>query len=1415
MKHWLKNVTAVVICIVLAAGGIPSLSGAQASSAADTGAAAGTTAAAAEEYTAPTNLPAMYINLDDGVQQSEIDKDTYRTAAISLVGADGYDDIIDAAGSIKGRGNYSWSAEKKPYNIKFESKTNVLGMGKAKKWVLIANYWDKTMLRNYITLKMASDVGLAYTPEVRFIDLYVNGVYCGNYLLTEKIEIGKERVNIDDENGGVLFEIEAAYRHEDHTYCHETASGVHFTYKEPEYEDDNEGTVFNTAFIQNMMNTMNPILDEIDASLSQGYSAYSQYIDVDSFVNWYIVNEFCKNYDSQFVTSCYCYYDPADGLLHMGPVWDYDTCYGNQSASGYGVPEGYLISTGSPWYQMLTADSDFMDLVKSRWTELKADGTIYQVLQNTLDGASEIAESEVLNNQAWPNQLLTEGPRGDGTQTYHTYQQELDYLKRFIAERTIWLDEQWNTDPDSTVNKLDNINMIANGLLMDNSMAVDSSYFDTAYALYTSLTPEEAAGLSDEVTQMFDDYEVYAVESAITNAAEVTTYTQKSVVVNARALYDALPEEKKALVTNYNDLLTAEQTILKLAADLGIANVSKNEVTDLVDLTTLTGKAGYGSETYDKLFDGTTSTKYCTDLKSDPYVQWAMTSATEIDVYALATANDYPNRNPKTWVLEGSNDGRNWNTVDTVTDAALSEEPYTYQEFFCDSPGAYVYYRLTFSAVAGDDGNLQFSELLLGSEQDPAVVNVIDAIDALGTVTDLSLQPAVESARALYDALSDSDKICVSNYSKLISAEVAIINLSSDMTAINQVIGLIDAIPADLSLTDESSVTAARAGYDALSEAQQTFVTNYAVLTTAEAQMAVLRADAADQSAAKAVDDLITAIGEVTSADKTEQVQNARAAYNALTERQKQYVTMLSALKSAERALDTLNAVPNTIAAIAAISGTVTHSDGPAVHQARALYDALSADQQAQVTNYAALTAAEAVLQALYDAFDVEVHLSSEGKGIFSNTPWLNISRLSTVQQTSTTDAMADEIWYQYYANGYQMGLTDGYYEISNHNGYFIVQSDVHYFDGTITETDNVGNPWGTENRYWSCVIAPFAGMAFSVNGYMSAATYGYQMPLSDSFEYNGSIYQVYSTGVRYYVDTALVKDTSPAFATLEIYPGSGDDQNHNTFIYAYANYAQKNKWAGKVLGIPYGNVAYTADNSVEYQRFYSEDGDAYIAASAEAVAAADADSGEPTGAYTITDNMLTAFLTLGSDDESRFAVTGAPTADCVSADGYSYQTFENGVLIVTADGSVVFKSESEFQNDVSAAQTVGQGIVQLPELSQMDQSDFDAARYLKTAYDALSDFQKSLIAGDLVEKLTVALTWVEPENPGYMLGDVDGDGQVTVSDVVELRDVIMKDTVTASQLKAADFDNSGSLTVSDVVDLRDYIMKGVTPVVW
>ena len=144
-------------------------------------------------------IPAMFIQTASGtLDKVHASKDNKEKGTMALVKADRSVDFDGNLKQIKGRGNSTWGFAKKPYNIKLENSSDLLGMGKGKGWCLLANYADRSLLRNRIVYNLAEETGIPFTMDSRNIDLYINGDYMGSYLITEKIEIGKTRVNITD-----------------------------------------------------------------------------------------------------------------------------------------------------------------------------------------------------------------------------------------------------------------------------------------------------------------------------------------------------------------------------------------------------------------------------------------------------------------------------------------------------------------------------------------------------------------------------------------------------------------------------------------------------------------------------------------------------------------------------------------------------------------------------------------------------------------------------------------------------------------------------------------------------------------------------------------------------------------------------------------------------------------------------------------------------------------------------------------------------------------------------------------------------------------------------------------------------------------------------------------------------------------
>lgn len=326
----------------------------------------------------------------DAVHADKEYKEAGQIAIYSKKGEKQYEGDLDY---IKGRGNASWRADKKPYNIKIGSKEKLFGMGKSKKWCLINNDRDFSLARNAMVYGAAADAGLAYSPEYAPVDLYINGEYKGSYLLTSKIEADSKRIdveNLDDVNedicvakygedfdmdtltrggvygswsgymkntikyvdipesednttaGGYILEMEIGERYPGEISGFVTTTGQPITMKSPEYASK--------AQMEYISDYYQKFEDAVfsDTDKNADGKAYYDLADMESLAKYYLVSEWCSNLDSG-TTSTYFYLDSskADIKLYAGPVWDYDIAFGNNDFFRYGCkysdPEQYTV----------------------------------------------------------------------------------------------------------------------------------------------------------------------------------------------------------------------------------------------------------------------------------------------------------------------------------------------------------------------------------------------------------------------------------------------------------------------------------------------------------------------------------------------------------------------------------------------------------------------------------------------------------------------------------------------------------------------------------------------------------------------------------------------------------------------------------------------------------------------------------------------------------------------------------------------------------------------------------------------------------------------------------------------------------------------------------------------------------------
>lgn len=383
-----------------------------------------------------TGLPVISIYTDD--RGPVTSKEVWKSATLSINGVGLYDDIVDAEVNIRGRGNTTWGWNKKPYALKFEKKTSVLGMPKHKRWVLLANAMDKTMLRNRVAFKVAQQTSLAWTPRNEYAELFLNGKHMGCYLVAEQIKVDEERVNITEMTpednsgealtGGYLFELDF---HFDNLKQWRTPRNIPFAVKSP---DEEELTSEQFAWAKEYINSLEALIYSEEYLSPE--SGYANYIDRQSFIDYWLVFEVCLNHEINNPGSVYMYKDRG-GRLHAGPVWDFD--WGTFSYNVSTSAKGRLYLTGALWYGRLLKDPEMRSLAKERWAE------IYPRLVDLLDFIDR--ESCYLTLSAQRNFALwnpqdTGGVNGDETLPWN---EAVARMRSIYSERLADINNAFNS----------------------------------------------------------------------------------------------------------------------------------------------------------------------------------------------------------------------------------------------------------------------------------------------------------------------------------------------------------------------------------------------------------------------------------------------------------------------------------------------------------------------------------------------------------------------------------------------------------------------------------------------------------------------------------------------------------------------------------------------------------------------------------------------------------------------------------------------------------------------------------------------------------------------------------------------------------------------------------------------------------
>jgi len=382
----------------------------------------GTTKSYQVDLTRFTGLPIIYLTTETPV----VSKEDYVNGTFRLEGGREYDSVDEMAMEIRGRGNSTWFVHpKKPYQMKLESKRDLFGMLEDKKWLFLAEYSDKTLVRNHLAFALGHRTTLTWTPSGHFAEVFVNGEHDGFYHISEKVEDGSNRVDIGDT--GFLLEIDQPNRLDPDDVSFQTPTYLinikepGLAYSDPEF-----------AQVRQHINEFETVLFSSEfADPTNGYRAYA---DVDSFIDWFLVNEIAKNVDAKWYSSIFFHWIPGE-KIRMGPIWDFDLGFGNVDYADATYPEGWWVRWNT-WIDRMLEDPYFAQQVKERYAdidaqrpEIKADIDAWAE-HLSLSQAENDSIWQTIGTYVWPNPVV-----------YDTYEEEVDHLVDWLDTRMDWLAE--------------------------------------------------------------------------------------------------------------------------------------------------------------------------------------------------------------------------------------------------------------------------------------------------------------------------------------------------------------------------------------------------------------------------------------------------------------------------------------------------------------------------------------------------------------------------------------------------------------------------------------------------------------------------------------------------------------------------------------------------------------------------------------------------------------------------------------------------------------------------------------------------------------------------------------------------------------------------------------------------------------
>ena len=407
----------------------------------------------------PSGIPVVIMNTVNA--EEPYDKEHNIPSYVRIIDTDN-SYVIDTA-TTRLRGNASLNFAKKPYRIKFESKQRPLDApAKAKKWTLISNYGDKTLMRNLLAFHISEVIGMPYTPYGRSVDVILNGEYKGCYQLCDQIEVNKNRVNIDEMEtsdisgealtGGYLWEIDA-YADQEVSWFNSNHN-IPVTIKSPDEEDI---TPEQSKYVADFFNKME---ETVYATYFDNKDyGWRSILDAETFLKHFLIGELSGNTDTYW--SVYQYKKRGEDKAYTGPVWDFDIAFDNDyrtyplnNKSEFVCFNGGSTagSMGQFVRRVVLRDAQTIPELREIWAVARCNGIDSASLCMWIDSiAEEIDRSQTFTFMRWDilNRQEHMNPVARGS-----FAAEVAYLKEYITKRVEWMDKRLgyvHTDVQSPV----------------------------------------------------------------------------------------------------------------------------------------------------------------------------------------------------------------------------------------------------------------------------------------------------------------------------------------------------------------------------------------------------------------------------------------------------------------------------------------------------------------------------------------------------------------------------------------------------------------------------------------------------------------------------------------------------------------------------------------------------------------------------------------------------------------------------------------------------------------------------------------------------------------------------------------------------------------------------------------------------